>query len=315
MLDGVINIYKEKGYTSYDVVALVKKILNCSKVGHTGTLDPEAEGILPICLGRATKIAEYLTDEYKYYQAELTFGITTTTEDHTGEIVQQRQVNFNETDITEAVNSFKGECMQIPPMYSAIKVNGQRLYTLAREGRIIERIPRKIEIKDIRVLEFLPPDKIIIDIVCSKGTYIRTLCVDIGEKMGCGGHMSALIRKQISLFKVQNSIKLDELKKYKEENKLDEILFEMDRCLIYFPKIYIKKDISKALYNGNKIYNCGIDTIENLNNRSLQVDDKVLVYDYKKNFVGIYKVFFDENELGIKSVKILTKRSNNSPAS
>lgn len=305
MLDGVINIYKEKSYTSHDVVALVKKILNCSKVGHTGTLDPEAEGILPICIGKATKIAEYLTDEYKYYQAELTFGITTTTEDQTGEIVQQREVTFNKTNIAEIVNSFKGEYMQTPPMYSAIKINGQRLYTLAREGKIIERIPRKIEIKDIKVLEFLPPDKIKIDVVCSKGTYIRTLCVDIGEKMGCGGHMSSLIRKQVSLFKVQNSIKLNELKKYKENNKLEEILFKIDDCLISFPKIYIKEDVSKSLYNGNKIYNYGIDTIKNLNGCSLKIDDKVLVYDYKKIFVGIYKIFFDEDDLCIKPLKIL----------
>jgi tRNA pseudouridine55 synthase len=301
-LDGIINIYKQKGYTSHDVVAVVRKTLNYAKVGHTGTLDPEAEGVLPICIGKATKIAEYLTCETKRYEAEVTLGITTTTEDHTGEIVEQNDVNFDTESIQKAVASFIGDYLQTPPMYSAIKVGGKKLYELAREGKTVERKSRKITIFDIHILEYLPPNKIKIDVICSKGTYIRTLCVDIGQKLGCGAHMSALLRTQSGKFLLKDSITLDQLKSYRQDNKLEDILLSMDKALSDFPKIVTRESCLKALYNGNIIYAGSIAQSPD----DLTIGQQVLVYDYVNKFVGIYKVFRDdENKVFIKPVKLL----------
>lgn len=301
-MNGIINIYKEKGYTSHDVVAIVRKTLNYEKTGHTGTLDPEAEGVLPICIGKATKIAEYITSETKRYEAEVTLGITTTTEDNTGDILEKRPVNFDVKLIEEVVQSFKGEYIQVPPMYSAIKVNGKKLYELAREGKIIERKSRKIIIYDINIIEFIPNDKIKIDVICSKGTYIRTLCSDIGEKLGCGAHMSSLIRTQSGSFNLKESIKLEELKKYKDEGKLESILFKIDDLLCNFPRIFTNENSCKSLYNGNIIYDYDINKAPEY----LEINKEVLVYDYKDCFIGIYKVFYDDkNKLFMKPVKIL----------
>lgn len=300
-MDGIINIYKQKGYTSHDVVAVVRKTLNTSKVGHTGTLDPEAQGVLPICIGKATKIAEYLTSQTKRYEAEVTLGVTTTTEDHTGEIVQTNEVIFDQQAIELAVNAFKGEYLQTPPMYSAIKVDGRRLYELAREGKTVERKSRLITIFDINILEYMPPNKIKIDVICSKGTYIRTLCVDIGQKLGCGAHMSALLRTQSGRFLIKDSITLDQLKDYKENNKIDGLLLNIDEALCDFSKLATKKSCIKALYNGNIIFENGI--VQDI--YSLEVGQQVLVYDYEDKFVGIYKICVDDEKRFIKPVKML----------
>ncbi len=302
-MDGVINIYKEQGYTSHDVVAKVRKILNCKRVGHTGTLDPDAEGVLPICVGKATKIAEYLSDEWKFYQAEVTLGIVTTTEDISGEILETKQVDFNENNIKEVVYSFKGEYMQTPPMYSAIKINGERLYKLAREGKTIDRSPRKVEIKSIDIIEFLPPNRFKINVTCSKGTYIRTLCSDIGQKLNCGACMSALVRTKVASLELSNSINLESLKQYKENQDLDSILIKIEDILskFNFSKVYTKKSVFKNLCNGNVIPWYGIEQ-----SKDLQVNSQVLVYDYENNFIGVYKVILDtENKVFIKPVKFL----------
>ena len=185
-MDGILNIYKEKGFTSHDVVAVVRRTINQKKVGHTGTLDPDAEGVLPICVGKATKLADYIMNTGKTYEAEITLGVETTTQDSSGEVTARQSVDFNEEKIEQAVYSFNGDYMQIPPMYSAVKVNGKKLYELARKGQEIERKARKVEIRDISIIEFMPPDKIKISVDCSKGTYIRTLAADIGIKLGCG---------------------------------------------------------------------------------------------------------------------------------
>lgn len=300
-MNGIINIYKEAGYTSHDVVAVVKKMLNCSKVGHTGTLDPEAEGVLPICIGKATKISDYIMSDIKRYTAELTLGISTTTQDNTGEIIQRCDVNFDKDVISKLVSSFKGKYLQIPPMYSAIKINGQRLYKLAREGKTVERKPREIDIYSIDILKFMPPDKVSINVVCSKGTYIRTLCADIGQKLGCGAHMSSLLRTQTGQFFIQNSIKLSQLLELKDSNRLENVIVKIDEALGYMPKVYTKQNVYKLLCNGSKIYSYGIYFIS----ESLKSEQQVLVYDFKKNFVGIYTTIYDENNLCIKPVKIL----------
>ncbi len=301
-MDGVINIYKEKGFTSHDVVAVVRKTINQKKVGHTGTLDPDAEGVLPICLGKGTKLADYIMADKKGYRAEVTLGITTTTEDSSGEILEVKPVDFNEEKIKEAVYSFIGEYDQVPPMYSAIKVNGKKLYELAREGKEIERKSRRIKIYDIKILEFLPPNKIVIDVICSKGTYIRTLCSDIGKKLGCGGNMSYLLRTMSGRFNIDTAIKLDELKTIVEKGSIDDILITIDDVLCNYKKVKILPKGTKLLHNGGKMYEYFFD-----GKYDLKKGEEVLVYDAEGTFIGIFQYNYDKSKemYCVKPVKIL----------
>ena len=300
-MDGIFNIYKEKGFTSHDVVAIVRRTIGQKKVGHTGTLDPDAEGVLPICVGKGTKLADYIMADVKGYRAEVTFGITTTTQDSSGEIIEKKDVIYDEDEIRHAVMSFVGDIEQIPPMYSTIKINGKKLYELARKGQEVERKARKIKIHDIKILEFLPPDKIVIDVLCSKGTYIRTLCVDIGEKLGYGAHMSKLLRTMSGSFKLENAIKLDDLKKLAEENRLEEALLNIDYVLRDYKKLYVSKKARKFLHNGCKVY----DNFFEKTDSDLNIGDEVLVYDDEKMFVGIFTVIRDDDKICVKPLKML----------
>lgn len=301
-MDGVINIYKEKGFTSHDVVAVVRKTINQKKVGHTGTLDPDAEGVLPICLGKGTKLSDYIMADKKGYRAEVTLGVITTTEDSSGEVLEVKPVDFNEEKIKEAVYSFIGEYEQVPPMYSAIKVNGKKLYELAREGKEIERKSRKIKIYDIKILEFLPPNKIVIDVICSKGTYIRTLCSDIGKKLGCGGNMSYLLRTMSGRFNIDTAIKLDELKTIVEKGNIDDILITIDDVLCNYKKVKISPKATKLLHNGGKIYEYFFD-----GKYDIKKGEEVLVYDAEGIFIGIFQYNYDKSKemYCVKPVKIL----------
>jgi tRNA pseudouridine55 synthase len=211
MIHGIINVYKEKGFTSHDVVAKLRGISGQRKMGHTGTLDPDAEGVLPVCLGRATKVCELLTDKDKTYRAVLLLGKTTDTEDTTGEVLTETSTDhLTEEQVEEAIMSFVGEIEQIPPMYSAVKIEGKKLYEFAREGKTVERKARKVTIHSIEIIKMDLP-KVEIDIRCSKGTYIRTLCHDIGEKLAVGGCMDSLLRTKVSIFEIENTMKLSEL--------------------------------------------------------------------------------------------------------
>ena len=186
MINGVLNIYKEKGFTSHDVVAKLRGITKQKKIGHTGTLDPDAQGVLPVCLGKATKLCDMLTDKDKVYEAVLLLGKSTDTQDITGTVLEEKSISgLTEEAVRKCIQAFIGEQEQIPPMYSALKVNGKKLYELAREGIEIERKARRITIHDIEILEVNLP-RVRMSVHCSKGTYIRTLCNDIGEKLGCG---------------------------------------------------------------------------------------------------------------------------------
>lgn len=211
-MDGIINIYKEKGWTSFDVTKKLRSILHEKKVGHTGTLDPEAEGVLVVCAGKATKLVEAITGTDKEYEAELRLGIITDTEDTTGTVLETRPVQVTEEEIRRVIRSFIGEQEQIPPMYSAKKLDGRKLYELARAGIEVERKPCRITISDIRIDEIAIPH-VRMTVVCSKGTYIRTLCRDIGEKLGCGAAMSALRRTRVGSFRIENSKTLEELER------------------------------------------------------------------------------------------------------
>lgn len=281
---GVINIYKEKGFTSHDVVNIVRKSLGRVKTGHTGTLDPDAEGVLPICVGKATKLADYIAADIKEYKAELTLGITTTTEDIWGDVIEEKSVNLSEEEVFAAIMSFKGEYSQKPPMYSAVKVNGKKLYELAREGIEVERKTRLINIYEIRDIRNLGNNRYEFYVLCSKGTYIRTLCKDIGEKLGCGGCMSSLIRTRSGNFYIENSIKIDDFKKAVSEERTAEIIIPVEKILENYKRVHISSKAEKFVVNGNKI------SLLYVKEKDIAEGEKVAAVDSKKRIVGIYDV-------------------------
>ena len=298
---GVLNIHKEKDYTSHDVVAVVRKILNTKKVGHTGTLDPNAEGVLPICVGRATKIADFITSTSKKYVAVVHLGITTDTEDITGNIINKSNVNICEDELLSVIDSFKGKINQTPPMYSAIKIKGKKLYELARAGETIERKSREIEIFDIKIIDFLANNKFTIEVLCSKGTYIRTLCKDIGERLGCGACMGNLTRISTGNFNIENSIKLRELKILSENKDLANVFIGFEEIFQGLTKIIVKPEASNYLYNGNKISSNYLS----IEKDALIVDEKVLIYDNNETLIGLYSVFMDANTKAVKPITML----------
>lgn len=256
-MDGVINVYKPKGMTSHDVVNRIRKIAGTKKVGHTGTLDPDAEGVLPICINRATKAADMLTVSDKRYTAAFKLGIVTDTLDISGKVLEQNNYDVSENQIRDAILSFVGEIEQIPPMYSAIKVGGKKLCDLARKGEEVERKPRMVKVYDIKIKE-ISEDGFIIDVLCSKGTYIRTLGFDIGQKLGCGAVMTSLLRTQSSIFKIENSVRLEELT---PQNYADYVI-GTDRLFDY-EKLTVGGDILKKVLNGNPVRVDGIEDGKN----------------------------------------------------
>jgi tRNA pseudouridine55 synthase len=222
-MDGIINVLKPPGMTSFDVVAVLRGLTRIRRIGHAGTLDPLAAGVLPVCIGSATKAIEFLMDKDKRYIAELTLGLTTDTQDTTGTIISRKEPDAGDQEIAAAVSSFEGKYLQVPPMHSAVRVGGKRLYELAREGVEIERQQREVEIFSIKVLDINRSDgcRVLLDIHCSKGTYIRTLCADIGDALGCGGCMSFLLRKRAGPFDISDAFTLEDLSGLRDKDALD----------------------------------------------------------------------------------------------
>lgn len=299
MIHGIINVYKQKGFTSHDVVAKLRGIVGQKKIGHTGTLDPDATGVLPVCLGKATKLCDLLTDKNKTYEAVLLLGKTTDTQDITGEVLEEKSTEaLTEEKVREAIEGFIGDYEQIPPMYSALKVNGKKLYELAREGKVIERKARPVKILDIQILEIDLP-KVRMEVSCSKGTYIRTLCHDIGEKLGCGGCMESLIRTRVSTFRIEDAKTLDEIETLKQEGKLAELLVPIDAMFPFYPKITVKDDWKAFAKNGNPLdlkmlkEACGQD--EETQVRLYDESGKfIAIYQWKEKKYHIVKMFFNE---------------------
>lgn len=287
-LSGIVNIYKEKDFTSHDVVNIVRRGFNRIKTGHTGTLDPQAEGVLPVCIGKATKLCDSIAADIKEYRCQLTLGIVTDTEDHTGEVLETYEVTASADEIASAINSFVGEQQQIPPMYSAVKMGGRKLYELARDGVEVERKPRTITIHSITDIDFslLNENKVSFTVLCSKGTYIRTLCKDIGEKLGCGGIMSALIRTRSGMFCSKDSITVDQFREYMANGELDKVLIPIEDVIgADCKRSKVAPKAEKYLYNGNKV-NIGF-----LFNKNNMLDgDRVLLYDKENNLIGLYKI-------------------------
>ena len=249
--NGIINIFKEKGFTSHDVVAKMRGILKQKKIGHSGTLDPDAIGVLPVLLGNATVLSDMLTDKSKEYEAVLLLGISTDTQDSSGEVLKERDIsNLNEDEVKEVINSFFGEYMQLPPMYSALKVGGKKLVDLAREGKEVKREPRKVNIFDIDIIDIDLP-RVRFKAKVSKGTYIRTLCHDIGEKLLVGGCMESLIRKRVDRFDIDGAISLTQLES--ERDNIDKRIMSVEEYFSFLPKINTSPDFDKYLHNGNKL--------------------------------------------------------------
>ena len=284
MINGIVNIYKEKGYTSHDVVAVLRKVVGQKKIGHTGTLDPDATGVLPVCLGRATKVCELLTDHDKTYEALLLLGKTTDTQDISGEVLEERDPgDLTEEEVRSCIESFIGEYDQIPPMYSALKVNGKKLYELAREGKTVERKSRRVQIHGICILEMnLPHVRMEVD--CSKGTYIRTLCHDIGEKLQVGGCMEELERTKVGCFLKEDAVTLDEVRQKMEQGEGAELFTPLDQIFAELPAVTVTDVKAWMSYNGNDLPERFL-----LEKEAWTDGQEVRVYDSRKNFIGLYQ--------------------------
>ena len=260
MYNGILPVYKERGLTSHDVVFKLRKILKTKKIGHTGTLDPEVSGVLPVCIGTATRVSDYVMDMGKSYNATITLGESTTTEDQTGEVidkidVQENAININKVDAV--LKQFEGIIEQVPPMYSSVKVNGKKLYEYARKGETVERPIRKVNIDSIaRTSELQFEDgkcHFNIEVKCGKGTYIRTLATDIGKQLGYPAHMSLLTRINSGGFDIQDSITLDQISQLHEQDTLQSNLFPLEYGLKSLPKIYVSdENIKTRILNGQK---------------------------------------------------------------
>lgn len=306
MINGIVNVYKERGYTSFDVVAKLRGIFQMRKIGHTGTLDPDAEGVLPVCLGKATKVCGLLTEKEKEYETVMLLGTVTDTQDISGTVQKQTDVTATPQEVREAVESFVGDYLQTPPMYSALKVDGKKLCDLARAGVTVERRARPVKIYEIAILEIDLP-RVRMKVSCSKGTYIRTLCHDIGETLGCGACMESLIRTRVSSFRVEDSLRLSEIEALvQKETGPFSFLHSVDSVFVQYKKAVVRREYSKLLYNGN----CLLETMMLPETEQTLKDgfaaqtagerELIRIYDEEGRFIGIY----ERGASGCKPVKI-----------
>ncbi|MBQ3119098.1 MAG: tRNA pseudouridine(55) synthase TruB [Clostridia bacterium] len=249
---GILNVYKPKGMTSHNVVSFVRRQLNIKRVGHTGTLDPQAVGVLPVLIGNATRLSDLIMADEKKYTARVVLGITTDTEDTTGEVIERKEVSVTEEQLKETVKKFVGDIEQVPPMYSAIKVDGQKLYQLARKGVEIERAPRKIKIYSIDIYDF-DGTSFMMDVHCGKGTYIRSLCRDIGESLSCGAAMDTLERTMSGVFTLDAAHTFDEIEQAVKEGKIEDIILAPDSVLGDYERIDVAEENASKIKNGIRL--------------------------------------------------------------
>ncbi len=315
-MDGIINVLKPTGMTSFDVVGYLRSVLRMKKIGHTGTLDPAAAGVLPVCTGKATKAIEFLMNKDKVYRAELTLGIETDTQDGTGRVIRKKEVSVSESRIEDALKSFVGSYNQIPPMYSALKVDGKKLYELARSGIEVERNAREVKVHFVNILD-VKSNRVIFDVGCSKGTYIRTLCSDIGEKLGCGGHMSFLVRTKSGVFNISDSLTLEEIKNHVEEDVLDRKVIGVEKVFSDYNEIVLNLKDTKRFMNGVaiKIEDKMVQESGFLHHFAKRNSSKIMrvqdssqgfylrIYDESRKFLALGEVIYSENGLYLKSRK------------
>ena len=291
-MNGVINIYKNTGMTSFDVVAMVRRVAKMKKVGHTGTLDPAASGVLPVCLGKATKIIDYIMENKKVYRVNLKLGMVTDTYDLEGEVLREKDAShITKDEILNCINSFLGTIDQVPPMYSALKQNGVRLYELARQGIEVHREARKVTIYSIENIKIESNDNIQMDVCCSKGTYIRSLCYDIGEKLNIGATMTALERIQNGPFTKEEAINIEDL----TEKLLEKHIISIEKALDSFEKITVNEKFGKLLRNGVKVFD------NRMYSEEVEFNKLYRVYEDNGVFLGLGK----RDEKGFKLEKLL----------
>lgn len=283
MISGVINVYKEKGYTSHDAVAKLRGILHQKKIGHTGTLDPAAEGVLPVCLGTGTKLCDMLTDTDKTYRAVLLLGQTTDTQDTTGTVLTEAPVQVTEEEVCSCIRSFVGTYDQIPPMYSARKVQGKKLYELARAGVEVEREARQVTIRDI-CIERVELPEVTFSVDCSKGTYIRTLCHDIGVRLGCGGCMKSLKRTRVGGFTLEESLTLAQIEALRDSGALAEHILPVDQMFPELPRAHVLQEFDRLIWNGNPMKRGWLKE-----NPDPAGWERIRVYDWQGRFCGIFR--------------------------
>jgi len=304
-MDGMLNVLKPPGMTSHDVVAYLRRILKQKRIGHTGTLDPAAVGVLPVCLGRATRLAEYLTEEVKAYRAEITFGIATDTADAGGAVLAVKAVDKLTPDMLRQVfRQFTGKIMQIPPMVSAVKYGGKKLYQLAREGKEITREPRPVEIYRLDLVKFFADPaypRAIFDVVCSKGTYIRTLCADIGDALGCGAHMSFLVRVQAGGLTLAEAVTLPEIVEAVAQNRIADLLIPLSKCLPRLPQVTVTPAAAQLVGNGVAVHLAQVMVPEG----NLPPDGIVGLYNTAGELLAIAKGELNEaGKLRFKPLKV-----------
>ncbi len=291
-MNGVINIYKNTGMTSFDVVAMVRRVAKMKKVGHTGTLDPAASGVLPVCLGKATKIIDYIMENKKVYRVNLKLGMVTDTYDLEGEVLREKDAShITKDEILNCINSFVGIIDQVPPMYSALKQNGVRLYELARQGIEVHRDARKVTIYSIENIKIESNDNIQMDVCCSKGTYIRSLCYDIGEKLNVGATMTSLERIQNGPFTKEEAINIEDL----TEELLEKHIISIEKALDSFEKITVNEKFGKLLRNGVKVFD------NRMYSEEVEFNKLYRVYEDNGVFLGLGK----RDEKGFKLEKLL----------
>ncbi|MDE7179551.1 MAG: tRNA pseudouridine(55) synthase TruB [Lachnospiraceae bacterium] len=287
MYNGILNVYKEAGYTSHDVVAKLRGICRQKKIGHTGTLDPEAVGVLPVCFGSGTKLCDLLTDWDKEYIAVLRLGIATDTQDISGRVLLKADDDtlsgLSEERVRESILHFLGGYEQIPPMYSALKVNGKKLYELARAGKEVERKPRPVTISELEILELALP-LVRFRVVCSKGTYIRTLCHDIGERLHVGGVMESLTRSRVGIFGIDGALRLTDIERLRDEDKIADAIISPDAVFENLQAVTVTENAERLLENGNRIP-------EKLFALAVPLKDgeEIRMYDRTGRFYGIYR--------------------------
>lgn len=292
MLNGIICINKPQGFTSFDVIAKMRGILKMKKLGHSGTLDPMATGVLPVFAGGATKAISIIPETGKSYRAGFRLGIVTDTYDTTGKITQRKDFDISRDQLLNSLEAFKGKITQLPPMYSAVQVNGKRLYDLARKGIEVERPEREVEINRLVLLEFdEEKGEGTLEISCSKGTYVRSVIHDMGQALGCGAAMTSLVRTLSNSFSLEECVTLEELEKLRDEENLQEILKPVEKMFLTLPKISLSEKKTFMYKNGVKLM---------LDRLSAEEDaERFRVYGFDGEFIGIAKPDREENVLRV----------------
>ncbi len=295
MFHGMINVYKEAGYTSHDVVARLRGIFKQKRIGHTGTLDPDAVGVLPVCLGSGTRLCDLLTDRRKEYVARLRLGMVTDTQDSSGRVLEEREVTASPQEVRQTILSFQGELLQVPPMYSALKVDGKKLCDLARAGKEVERTPRPISVYELEITQQAHPEYTI-RVSCSRGTYIRTLCHDIGQALGCGAVMTALTRTAVGEFRIEDARTLKELEELAGRDGLSEAVIPVEAAFAALPALKAEEEDFKTLRNGNQLKP---ERMERRQEAAAEADEnkpllfrqgeEFRVYSHEDIFYGVYR--------------------------